>query len=172
MTYLGLDAVFVAVAAMVVLVGTVPRRSAPRAERTGVRGATARRSRANGRALTNRRWWLATAVTGAALMVLTAVFDTVMIRADLFRYDASALIGLRIGLTPVEDLAWPLVAAVLLPALWELLGRSPRPGTSGAAVRAGAEAPGDPETHARPEAPERAEVPARPDAPTRPLETP
>ena len=32
MTYLGLDAVFVAVAAVVVLVGTVPRRSARRAD--------------------------------------------------------------------------------------------------------------------------------------------
>ena len=135
MTYLGLDAVFVAVAVVVALVGTVPRRSA-------------------GRALTNRRWWLATAVTAAALMVLTAVFDTVMIRADLFRYDASALIGLRIGLTPVEDLAWPLVAAVLLPVLWELLGRSLRPGTGRSTVRTGTGAP------------------ARADAPTRPLETP
>ena len=150
MTYLGLDAVFVVVAAVVVLVGTVPRRSARRADRTSRRGAPARPSRTDGHALTNRRWWLATAVTAAALMVLTAVFDTVMIRADLFRYDASALIGLRIGLTPVEDLAWPLVSAVLLPALWELLGRSLRPRTRRSAVRTGPRAPAHSEARTRP----------------------
>ncbi len=154
MTYLGLDALVVAVAAVVVLVGTVPRRSARRAGRAGRRGAPARPSRPGGLTLTSRRWWQATAVTAAALMVLTAVFDTVMIRADLFRYDASALTGLRIGLTPVEDLAWPLVAAVLLPTLWELLGRPPRRGASRSAVPTGADAPADP------------------DAPARPLETP
>jgi hypothetical protein len=43
-------------------------------------------------------------------------------RLDLFRYGASALTGLRVGLTPVEDFAWPLAVALALPALWELLG--------------------------------------------------
>jgi lycopene cyclase domain-containing protein len=70
-----------------------------------------------------RRYLVATALTALLLLVLTAVFDSVMIAADLFRYDAGALVGLTIGRAPVEDLAWPLAAALLLPALWTLLAR-------------------------------------------------
>lgn len=69
-----------------------------------------------------RRWWSATLLVGVVLMVLTAVFDSVMITADLFRYDESALVGPRVWLTPVEDLAWPVFAVLALPALWELAG--------------------------------------------------
>ena len=68
-----------------------------------------------------RRWWASTAVTIAVLLVLTAVFDTAMIAADLFRFAQSDLLGIRIGLAPLEDLAWPLAAGLLLPALWLLL---------------------------------------------------
>ena len=73
------------------------------------------------------RWWWATAIVAVVLVVLTAVFDSVMILADLFRYDVGSLSGVRVWLTPVEDFAWPLAAVLLLPALWELLG--PRSGS-------------------------------------------
>ncbi|WP_394216549.1 lycopene cyclase domain-containing protein [Brachybacterium vulturis] len=68
-----------------------------------------------------RRWWLTTAVTAAGLLVLTIGFDTAMIAADLFRFTESDLLGIRIGLAPLEDLAWPLAAGLLLPSLWLLL---------------------------------------------------
>ena len=74
------------------------------------------------------RWWLVTAATLATLLGLTLVFDSLMIWADLFRYDDAHLVGLMLGLAPVEDFAWPVAAALLLPALWEILGRRrPRP---------------------------------------------
>lgn len=72
----------------------------------------------------DRRWWTATAATLVALLVLTIVFDNLMIAADLFRYDDEHTSGLTIGLAPVEDLAWPLAAALGLPALALLLDRS------------------------------------------------
>lgn len=65
-------------------------------------------------------WWAATALAAVVLVALTVVFDSLMIAADLFRYDDAALLGVRVWLTPVEDLAWPVVAALLLPALWAL----------------------------------------------------
>jgi lycopene cyclase domain-containing protein len=68
------------------------------------------------------RWWGRVALVALALVVLTTVFDSLMIAADLYRYDEATLSGVRIGLTPVEDLAWPVAAALLLPATWELLG--------------------------------------------------
>jgi lycopene cyclase domain-containing protein len=66
------------------------------------------------------RWWTATGLTVAVLLLLTVVFDSLMIAADLFRFDADSLVGLRLWQAPVEDLAWPVAAGLLLPSLWEL----------------------------------------------------
>ena len=69
----------------------------------------------------------ASAVAAAALLVLTAVFDNVMIAAGLFTYPPEHLSGLRIGLAPLEDFAYPLCAAFLVPAALTLL--TPREAT-------------------------------------------
>ncbi|WP_407319333.1 lycopene cyclase domain-containing protein [Isoptericola halotolerans] len=66
------------------------------------------------------RWWAAVGLTAVVLVALTVVFDSLMIAADLFRYGDEALLGATVWLTPVEDLAWPVVAALLLPSLWAL----------------------------------------------------
>ena len=58
-----------------------------------------------------------------ALLVLTAVFDNVMIAAGLFTYPSEHLSGLRVGLAPIEDFSYPLAAAFLVPAVWTLWGR-------------------------------------------------
>jgi len=58
------------------------------------------------------------------LLILTAIFDNLMIAADLFAYPPEHLSGLRIGLAPIEDFSYPLCAAFLIPAVFELL--SPR----------------------------------------------
>ncbi len=70
----------------------------------------------------SRAWWVATAATVVVLLVLTVVFDSLMIAADLFRYDAGSLVGVRVWLTPVEDLAWPVAAGLGMPAVMLLLG--------------------------------------------------
>ncbi|MDM7831320.1 lycopene cyclase domain-containing protein [Cellulomonas edaphi] len=67
------------------------------------------------------------AITAAVLVGLTIVFDSLMVIADLFRYDTNLLVGLRIWRTPVEDLAWPVAAALLLPSVWALTGPARRP---------------------------------------------
>jgi lycopene cyclase domain-containing protein len=77
-------------------------------------------------------WWRTSLVVAALLLVMTVVFDSVMIAVDLFDYGASALLGPRLLLVPVEDLAWPLVAVLVLPALWELLGLLPARGREAA----------------------------------------
>ncbi|GAA4837574.1 hypothetical protein GCM10023221_13610 [Luteimicrobium xylanilyticum] len=59
-----------------------------------------------------------------ALLVVTAVFDSLMIAAGLFTYDAATLAGPRVGRAPLADLAYPLGAVLLLPSVWELLGPS------------------------------------------------
>jgi lycopene cyclase domain-containing protein len=58
----------------------------------------------------------------ASVLVLTAVFDNIMIGVGLVAYYAGLISGLFVGLAPVEDFAYPIAAALLLPALWSLLG--------------------------------------------------
>ncbi|KAD4060256.1 lycopene cyclase domain-containing protein [Arthrobacter yangruifuii] len=73
----------------------------------------------------------AAAVTAVVLLALTAVFDNLMIRVGLFWYNEDRISGAFAGAAPLEDFAYPLAAALLLPALWVLLpGRAPDPGAS------------------------------------------
>lgn len=65
-----------------------------------------------------RRHAAGAALAFLALAVLTAVFDSVMIAADLFSFGTEHLVGLYVGLAPVEDFSYPLVCVALLPALW------------------------------------------------------
>ncbi|MFE4196097.1 prenyltransferase [Paenarthrobacter sp. NPDC056912] len=67
--------------------------------------------------------WKAVGLAFAALAVLTAVFDSVMIGMELFHYDTSHILGIRIGLAPIEDFAYPLAGVVALPGLWMWLTR-------------------------------------------------
>ncbi|MEV7875928.1 lycopene cyclase domain-containing protein [Microbacterium sp. NPDC089188] len=72
-----------------------------------------------------RRRMASSGVTALVLIGLTLVFDNLMIAVDLFSYPQEHLSGLRLGLAPIEDFAYPLCAAFLLPALYTLL--TPRP---------------------------------------------
>ena len=60
--------------------------------------------------------------TLGVLLVMTAVFDNVMIGVGLLvAYDDELISGIRIGVAPIEDFAYAIAAALLLPALWTLL---------------------------------------------------
>ncbi|GAA1849331.1 lycopene cyclase domain-containing protein [Microbacterium koreense] len=65
-------------------------------------------------------------ITALVLIALTAVFDNIMIAADLFTYPDEHLSGIRIGLAPIEDLSYAVCAAFLVPAIATLLARRPR----------------------------------------------
>jgi lycopene cyclase domain-containing protein len=71
------------------------------------------------------RPWLPIVGTLGILLLVTAVFDNMMIGIGLVGYDASKISGTFIGIAPLEDFAYAVAAAVLLPSLWLLLpGRS------------------------------------------------
>ncbi len=94
MTYVALDAVFLAAVAVVAVIALVTRRT-PR--------------------------WLAVLIGCGILIVVTAVFDNVMIGIGLVGYDRRQISGVLVGIAPVEDFAYAVAAAVLLPSLWTLL---------------------------------------------------
>ncbi len=66
----------------------------------------------------------ASSVAAVVLLVLTAIFDNLMIQAGLVVYPEEHLSGLRIGVAPLEDFSYPLCAAFLVPAVFTLLTRS------------------------------------------------
>ncbi len=65
----------------------------------------------------------ASGIAAIVLLALTAVFDNIMIGVGLYSYPAEHLSGLRIGLAPIEDFAYPLAAAFLVPAVYTLTRR-------------------------------------------------
>lgn len=62
-------------------------------------------------------------VAVGVLLVATALFDSVIVGTGIVGYDATRILGVRIGAAPVEDFAYPVAAGLALPALWHLLGR-------------------------------------------------
>ncbi|AWB86416.1 lycopene cyclase domain-containing protein [Mycetocola zhujimingii] len=66
------------------------------------------------------------AVTLVVVLILTAVFDNIMIAVGLFGYNPDVISGAFLGRAPLEDFAYAIAAAVLLPGLWLLLpGKKP-----------------------------------------------
>ena len=94
MSYWALNAIFLAMVGCVALTAALARRS-PR--------------------------WSAVALTGVLVLVLTAVFDNVMIALGLFGYNPANISGAFVGLAPLEDFSYAIAAVVLLPTLWHLL---------------------------------------------------
>lgn len=65
--------------------------------------------------------WRAVGLTMIPLLLLTAVFDNIMIGVGLVGYDPQRISGAFIGIAPLEDFAYAIAAVVLLPTLWSLL---------------------------------------------------
>ncbi len=94
MTYWALNAIFLGTVALLVVIGMLLRRT-PR--------------------------WRVVALTLGILLVVTAVFDNIMISVGLVAYNPEAISGVFIGVAPLEDFAYAIAAGVGLPALWALL---------------------------------------------------
>ena len=100
MTYLLLNLPFVAVALLLLVVVVVRSRRSPEQR---------------------ARQFRSIAVALVGVLVLTAVFDNVIVALGIVAYDPAHFSGVRIGLAPIEDFAYAVAAGIGLPALWLLL---------------------------------------------------
>lgn len=57
--------------------------------------------------------------TLGVVLVLTAVFDSLIIAAGIVAYDASRILEVYIGRAPIEDFAYACVSVILVVVLWE-----------------------------------------------------
>ncbi|MEO5921423.1 MAG: lycopene cyclase domain-containing protein [Pseudolysinimonas sp.] len=99
MTYWLLNLPFLAVVAVVALAALLARR-APR--------------------------WRVVGLAAIVLLLLTVVFDNVLVATGIVGYDPTRISGLLVGVAPLEDFAYAAAAVVLLPSLWALLGGGER----------------------------------------------
>lgn len=68
---------------------------------------------------TGRAVWVALAV----LLLTTIVFDSLLIYLGMFTYPADKILGIRVGLAPIEDLFYALLAGLAVPAIWKGVDR-------------------------------------------------
>ena len=95
MTYWTLNAVFLAAVALVAIAALISRRSPS---------------------------WRAVGLAAIPLLILTAIFDNVLVGTGIVGYDPTLISGAKIGVAPLEDFAYTIAALVLLPSVWSLLG--------------------------------------------------
>ena len=65
----------------------------------------------------------AVCLTLAVLLVMTIAFDSLLIYCGMFTYPADKILGMRVGLAPIEDLFYALLAGLAVPAIWKGLNR-------------------------------------------------
>ncbi len=94
MTYWALNAVFLGFVAVIALIAVFARRSPS---------------------------WRAVGLAAIVVLLLTAVFDNVLVGTGIVGYDPALISGAKIGVAPLEDFAYAIAALVLLPSLWSLL---------------------------------------------------
>jgi lycopene cyclase domain-containing protein len=95
-TYWALNAVFLGAVALLAVVAVVVRR-APH--------------------------WRVVGLAAIPLLILTAVFDNILVGTGIVGYDPALISGAKVGVAPLEDFAYAVAALVLLPSLWSLLTR-------------------------------------------------
>ena len=64
-----------------------------------------------------------TPIVALPMLVLTAVFDNLIILAGIVNYDQSKLLGVNVGVVPIEDFAYTIVAILLVPTIWKAVNK-------------------------------------------------
>lgn len=70
-----------------------------------------------------RLGWRPLHIVVGVMVLLTALFDNCLVAMAVFYYTPNYASGWLVGRAPVEDFAYALAAAVLMPTLWEKLRR-------------------------------------------------
>ena len=67
-----------------------------------------------------RHWLVAKPLLGTAavMLTLTAIFDNVIIETGIVAYDQGKISGIMVGVAPIEDFAYTVLAIVLVPSLF------------------------------------------------------
>lgn len=65
--------------------------------------------------------WLKVGMVLGPLLILTAIFDNLIILSGIVAYDPNNISGVKIGVAPIEDFAYSIAVALLMPTIWQFL---------------------------------------------------
>jgi lycopene cyclase domain-containing protein len=65
--------------------------------------------------------WRAIGFTMLWMLLVTLVFDNVIIGLEIVGYDKSKISGILLGLAPIEDFAYTVVAVLAVSIIWTKL---------------------------------------------------
>jgi len=68
--------------------------------------------------LFNKKWFLGLAI----LLVMTAIFDSLIVSSGIVAYTESNYLGIFIGKAPIEDFAYTIAGMMLITYIWNKLG--------------------------------------------------
>ena len=71
--------------------------------------------------LVPRNRWPAYLVGMLPMIALTAIFDNLIIAAQIVGYDSSKISGILVGLAPIEDFAYTIAAVLIVPSVWSAM---------------------------------------------------
>lgn len=60
-------------------------------------------------------------ITLTVLLLLTAVFDSLIVGLGIVGYNPDLLLGMYIGAAPIEDFFYAILAALIVPRLWKIM---------------------------------------------------
>jgi len=58
------------------------------------------------------------------MILVSVIFDNLIVGLGIVEYDPIRILGLKLGLAPIEDFGYAIVGAFAIPALWERLGKN------------------------------------------------
>jgi len=62
--------------------------------------------------------WPAYLVGMLPMILITAVFDNLIVSTGIVGYDASKISGFMVGAAPIEDFAYTIAAVLIVPSVW------------------------------------------------------
>jgi lycopene cyclase domain-containing protein len=65
--------------------------------------------------------WPAYLVGLVPMVIMTAVFDNLIVGSGIVAYDPNKITGLMVGAVPIEDFAYTIAAVAIVPSVWSAM---------------------------------------------------
>ena len=65
--------------------------------------------------------WPAYLVGLVPMLLLTAIFDNLIVASGIVAYDPTKISGVMVGAVPIEDFAYTIAAVAIVPSVWSAM---------------------------------------------------
>jgi lycopene cyclase domain-containing protein len=65
--------------------------------------------------------WPAYLVGLVPMLLLTAIFDNLIVASGIVAYDPTKISGVMLGVVPIEDFAYTIAAVAIVPSVWSAM---------------------------------------------------